>query len=146
MAANGYCAWYFRTASSVDACNTIFAITKIVYPRLLLWFSGRLDLSMVGVTLGFCSLFLLGDFYTCIHDYINYRTETLVGRRKWIIMQKLLLRDGIYCKFSLKSIDKLNILRVLTRILFITVVVQVHSLALHAFAIQPGMLYLSNLC
>ena len=107
-------------------------ITKIVYVTLGFFygFLAGWTLSMVGVTLGFLLTFFIGRFLcTCIHDYINYRAETLVGRRKWIIIQKLLLRDGIYCKFSLKSIDKLNILRVLTKeFCSLPSFVQVHSL------------------
>ena len=107
-------------------------ITKIVYVTLGFFygFLAGWTLSMVGVTLGFLLTFFIGRFLcTCIHDYINYRAETLIGRRKWIIIQKLLLRDGIYCKFSLKSIDKLNILRVLTKeFCSLPSFVQVHSL------------------
>ena len=93
-------------------------ITKIVYVTLG-FFYGFLAgwvLSMVGVTLGFLLTFFIGRFLcTCIHDYIDYRAETLLGRRKWIIIQKLLLRDGIYCKFSLQYFSNQNIMRVLTQ-------------------------------
>ena len=126
-------------------------ITKIVYVTLGFFygFLAGWTLSMVGVTLGFFLTFFIGRFLcTCIHDYINYRAETLIGRRKWIIIQKLLLRDGIYCKFSLKSINKLNIMRILTqKVCSLPRFFRYFRFALHASAFQPTMLYLGdNMC
>ena len=77
-------------------------ITKIVYISLGFFygfFAGWV-LAMLGNILGFCLTFFMGRFLCpCFHDYFNYRAESLVGRRRWIIIQKLLLRDGIYCKY-----------------------------------------------
>ena len=126
-------------------------ITKncLRHPRLLLWFSGRLDFINGWCYPRFFPHFFIGRFLcTCIHDYINYRAETLIGRRKWIIIQKLLLRDGIYCKFSLKSINKLNIMRILTqKVCSLPRLFRYIRFALHASAFQPTMLYLGdNMC
>ena len=77
-------------------------ITKIVYISLGFFygFFGGWVLAMLGNILGFCLTFFMGRFLCpCFHDYFNYRAESLLGRRRWIITQKLLLRDGIYCKY-----------------------------------------------
>jgi uncharacterized membrane protein YdjX (TVP38/TMEM64 family) len=76
-------------------------ITKILYVSLGFFygFFPGWCLAMLGVSFGFLLTFSIGRFVCkCCHDYINYRAEVLIGRRKWIAIQKLLLRDGIYCK------------------------------------------------
>ena len=76
-------------------------ITKILYVSLGFFygFFPGWCLAMLGVSFGFLITFSIGRFACkCCHDYINFRAEVILGRRKWIAIQKLLLRDGIYCK------------------------------------------------